>query len=112
MTEDDDNDSQAHTGGDITRYRAHVARISYLSQDRPDLKLASMQVCGAMAKPSVRDMERVKRIGRYLARKPRAKCWCRWQQSGELEGYSDADWGGDKATQRSVSAGVIMRGGH
>ena len=65
-----------------------------------------------MAKPSVRDMERVKRIGRYLARKPRAKCWCRWQQSGELEGYSDADWGGDKATQRSVSAGVIMRGGH
>ena len=64
-----------------------------------------------MAKPSVRDMERVKRIGRYLAGKPRAKCWFRWQQSGELEAYSDADWGGDKATRRSVSAGVIMRGG-
>ena len=26
--------------------------------------------------------------------------------------YSDAYWGGDKATRRSVSAGVIMRGGH
>ena len=26
--------------------------------------------------------------------------------------YSDADWGGDKATRRSVSAGVVMRGGH
>ena len=65
-----------------------------------------------MAKPSVRDMERVKRIGRYLAGKPRAKCWFRWQQSGELEAYSHAGWGGDKATRRSVSAGVIMRGEH
>ena len=26
--------------------------------------------------------------------------------------YSDADWRGDKATHRSVSAGVIARGGH
>ena len=32
--------SQSLTGGDITRYRALVARISYLSQDRPDLKFA------------------------------------------------------------------------
>ena len=56
--------------------------------------------------------ERVKRIGKYLAGRPRAKCWFRWQQSGELEAYSDADWGGDRGTRRSVSAGVIMRGGH
>ena len=110
MIDDDDTDSQALTNGDITRYRALVAKISYLSQDRPDLKFASMQVCCAMAKPTTRDMERVKRIGRYLVGKPRARCWFRWQQSGELEAYSDADWGGDKATRRSVSAGVIMRG--
>ena len=53
-----------------------------------------------------------KRIGRYFAGKPRAKCWFRSQQSVELEAYSDADLGGDKATRRSVSAGVIIRGGH
>ena len=52
-----------------------------------------------MAKPTMRDMERVKRIGRYLVGQPRARCWFRWQQSGELEAYSDADWGGDKATR-------------
>ena len=92
MADDDDPDSQALTNGDITQYRALVARISYLSQDRPDLKFASMQVCCAMAKPTMRDMERVKRIGRYLV-------GFRWQQSGELEAYSDADWGGDKATE-------------
>ena len=70
MADDDAIDSQALTGGDITRYRALVARISYLSQDRPDLKFASMRVCCAMAKPSMRDVERVKRIGRYLVGKP------------------------------------------
>ena len=108
--ETDPIDSQALTGGDITRYRALVARISYLSQERPDLKFASVRVCCAMANPSMRDMERVKRNGRYLVGKPRAKCWFLWQQSGDLEAHSDADWGGDRATRRSVSAGVIMRG--
>ena len=33
MADDDDNDSQALTGGDITRYRALVAPVSYVSQD-------------------------------------------------------------------------------
>ena len=65
MADDDDPDSQALTNGDITRYRALVARISYLSQDRPDLKFASMQVGCAMAKPTMRDIERIKRIRRY-----------------------------------------------
>ena len=112
MADDDDNDSEALAGGDITRYRALVGRVSFLSQDRPDLKFASMQACCTMATPPMRDMERVKRVGRYLGGKPRARCWFRWQQSGELEAYSDADWGGDRPTRRSVSAGVIMRGGH
>ena len=80
MAGDDADDTQARTGGDTTRYKALVARISYLSQDRPDLKFASMQVCCAMASPSVPDMERLKRIGRYLAEKPRAVCLCRWQK--------------------------------
>ena len=112
VSDDDDNDSPALTCGNITRYRALAARSIYLSHDRPDLKFASMQVCCAMAKPSVLYMERVKRFGRYLVGKTRAKCWFRWQQNGNLESYSDADWGGDRATRRSVSAGVITRGGH
>ena len=65
-----------------------------------------------MASPSVRDMERVKRIGRYFAGKSRAVCLFRWQQRGELEAYADPDWGGDRTSRRSVSAGVIMRDGH
>ena len=106
---DDVNDSQALTSGDITKYRVLAARISYVAQDRPDLKSASMQLCCAMANPSVSDMERVKRIGRYLVENTRAECLFLWQQSGELEAYADADFGGNKSTRRSGSAGVIMR---
>ena len=62
MSDDDANDSQALTGGDITRFRALVARS--------------------------------------------------WQQSGDLEAHLDADWRSDRATRRSVSAGVITRGDH
>ena len=62
--DDDAIDSQALTGGDVTRYRALLARISYMSQDRPDLKFAAMQVCCTMANPTVRDSKRVKRIGK------------------------------------------------
>ena len=29
-----------------------------------------------------------------------------------MASFSDADWGSDKATRRSVPAGVLMRGGH
>ena len=88
---DDAIDSQALTGGDITKYRALVARISsHLSQDRPDLKFTSMH------------MERVERIGRCLVGKPRAECLFHWQQRGELEAYSES-------TRRSVSAGLIKR---
>ena len=57
MAGDDAADSQALIGGDITKYRALVARISLLSHDRPDLKFPSMQVCWAMAKPSLGSLE-------------------------------------------------------
>ena len=89
---DDVNYCQALTGGDITKYTALAARNSYLSQDRPDLKFASVQVFCAMANPPVFDMERAKRIGMHLVGMPRAECLFHRQQSGELEAYSDSDW--------------------
>ena len=55
----------------------------------------------------------MKRIGRYLVGKPRAVCTFSWQQSaGTVNAYSDADWGGDRATRRSVSGGCIFLGAH
>ena len=106
MADDDAIDSQALTGGDITRCRALVARTSYLSQDRPDLKFASMRVRCAMAKMWVRDVECVKRIGRYPVGKPRPNVGS--------SGNSVVTWRPtqmlDRATRQSVR--VIMRGSH
>ena len=56
-------------------------------------------------KPVSVQMERIRRVGWYLVRKLGAECLFHWQQSDELEAYSDADCGGDKVTQRPVSAG-------
>ena len=101
MTNDernDMNDSQALTGGDTTKCRAFVSTHQLLVT--MPTRSASMQVCCEMANPSVSDMERIKRIGKYLVGKPCAECLSHWQQSGELEAYSDADSRGDKSTRR------------
>ena len=71
VTSDGENDRKALTGGDITKYTALVARVSYLSQDRPGLKFASMQASCALTNPTVRDSKRVKKdrkIPRWQAR--------------------------------------------
>ena len=88
-------DSQALANDGESATCRKIDQISSLRQFR----------CCALAKPTMRDMGRVKRIGRYFVGKPRAWCWFRWL-------YSDADWRGDEATRRSVLAGVIMRGAH
>ena len=53
---DDAKNSQSTHKCEITKYRALVARIRYLSQDRPDLKFGAMQVCCAMANPAAPDL--------------------------------------------------------
>ena len=49
-----------------TQYRAIVARLNYLSADRPDLAFAVKEVARTMSKPTEGCWERIKRIGRYL----------------------------------------------
>ena len=71
-----------------------------------------MQVCCAKANPSASDLQWVERIGGYAREEAASRVLVNWQQSGELEAYSDADWEADKVTRQSVPAGVIMRGGH
>ena len=107
MTDDETSDSQALTGGDITRYRALVARISYLSQDRPDLKFASMQVCCAMAHTAGHGaFQEDRAIPRWENREPDADSAgsrvASWRCTQTLTG---------EATRLPVGV-VIMRGGH
>ena len=76
-----------------------------------------MRVRCAMAKMWVRDVECVKRIGRYLVGKPRPNVGSSgnsvvtWRPTQMLTG-GEGEGGGDRATGRSVPGGVITRGSH
>ena len=113
MTDDDDNDSQALTGGDITRYRALVARISYLSQDRPEISSSRQcryvvrwrsRQCGTWnvsrgsggTSPGSRERSAVSAGSRVVS----------WKRTQTLTGEAT------RPPDDRCQLGVIMRGGH
>ena len=66
-----------------------------------------------MATPTMGDLTRLKRLGRYLKGKPRLQQWFVWQPRQEkLVTYSDADWAGCKQTRKSTTGGCIKIGLH
>ena len=98
---------------EATMFRAVAARLNYLSQDRPDIKFATLNVCSDMSRPTVRSLAKLKRIGRYLLGRPRSVQLFRWQPlPTTLDVFSDSDWAGDRKTRKSTSAGCVMMGGH
>ena len=65
-----------------------------------------------MAKPTKGDKRKLKRLGRYLRKRPRLVWKFEWQgRMGEIELSTDSDWAGCKATRRSTSGGMIVRAG-
>lgn len=66
-----------------------------------------------MSNPTEKSLAAIKRIGRYLIRRPQAAQLFEWQgMARTLIVYSDSDWGGDKKTRKSTSSGCIMVGSH
>ena len=96
-----------------TMFRAVVARLYYLSQDRPDIAFATMKLCSKMSRPDARDLKNMKRVGRFLVGRPRVGCLFEWQaHSSALHALADADWAGDRQSKKSVSGCVILHGKH
>ena len=105
---EDDSDEPLR-GAEITWYRALVARVNYLAQDRPDLQFASKEACRGMAAPSSHHLKALRRIGRYLVGAPRAVSKFHWQElQSTVEAFTDSDWAGCPKTGRSTSGGVLM----
>ena len=96
-----------------TRYRAVIARLNNLSPNRPDIAYAVKGLARAMAKPTNGDMQRLKRLGRYLKGKPRLQQWYNWQSTQEkVRTYSGADWAGCRDTRKSMTGGCVIVGTH
>ena len=113
MRDEDDTSNPPMAGSDATAYRALTARLNFLSQDRPDIQYAVKEVSRYMSAPRTKDMEPLKRIGRYLLSKPRATFLYEWQrQPAELTSFSDTDWAGCRSTRKSTSGGIVVHGSH
>ena len=68
---DDDDEKDSERGGllgdDQARlFRSVIARLNYLASDRPDLQFAVRVCSSGMAKPHWKDLQRLKRIVRYI----------------------------------------------
>ena len=68
------------TKGEASRFRGLVARVNYLSLDRPDLQFAAKTASQHMAQPKVCDWAKIKRIARYLVKASRAVQKFAWQE--------------------------------
>ena len=66
-----EDDGEPVSEKEAARYRAVIARCNYMSPGRPDIASAVEGLAGAMAKPTNGDVQRLKRLGRYLKNKPR-----------------------------------------
>merc|ERR1711954_220960 len=66
-----------------------------------------------MSKPTTRDWEALKRLGRYLVNKTRVVVGFPYQSKPEtLEVYVDTNHAGCLETRKSTSGGIAMHGNH
>ena len=80
---------------------------------RPECQLAAKEVCRFMAAPSKLSVEALKRLGRYLVKRPRLVF--RYPFQGTVEGvdvHGGTDHAGCLRTRKSTSAGCLLVGTH
>ena len=101
--------------GDLaSKARRGIARISYMSQDRPDLSAVAKVMSQHMAKPRDGVVLLLKRCIRYIKRYPVGALLIPREVTADenvLTAWTDSDWAGDVDTRKSTSGGfVVYRG--
>ena len=94
----------------ISKYKYHVARCLFLSQDRADRTFATNELCQIMSDPSQHSFTAVKWLVRYLKGE---RQWIQVFEFGEMSSeatvFSDSDWAGDKRNEAIVMRGSVGR---
>ena len=95
------------------KFRRTAAKLNYLALDNPLIAFASKEASRSMSSPRQREEVKLKRILRFLRKRPTTTFLYEWQDHpGELTGYTDSDWAGCKLTRRLTSGGVLLHGSH
>ncbi|CAM8994349.1 unnamed protein product [Rhodiola kirilowii] len=88
---------------DATRYRGMIGSLLYLTASRPDIMFSVCQCARFQADPRESHVKAVKRILRYLKGTEKLVLWYPRVKSLRLEGFTDADFAGDKTDRKSTS---------
>ena len=109
-----DEGSLERLGEDDTRkYRANAARLNYIAADRPDIQYVTKRVCQSMSCPTKADLQRMKKLVRFLIHYPEVHYLFRWQSTTQyVHGFSDSDWAGCSQSRKSTSGGCVSVGLH
>ena len=84
-----------------------------MSPDKLHISYAVKELARAISKPTQGNLQKLKRLGRYLKGRPRLVQWYPWQPAQcTMKTYSDADWAGCKQTRKSTTGGCITIGTH
>jgi hypothetical protein len=99
-------------------YQSIVGSLLWIARcTRPDIMFAVHAVTRKTHAPSEKDLKIAKQIMRYLKGTKDLKLHmesykCEGQNQITLSGYSDADWGDNKSTRKSVSGGIVCLNGN
>jgi hypothetical protein len=97
---------------DVTQYRSVVGALQYLTMTRPDIAFAVNKACQFMQQPTSAHWLSVKQILRYLKGTLHDGLLLSPSSHLTLEGFSDADWGGQPDDRRSTSGYLVYLGGN
>ncbi|XP_058776407.1 secreted RxLR effector protein 161-like [Vicia villosa] len=93
-----------------TLFKQIVGSLRYLCHTRPDIAYGVGLISRYMVKPTTSHLVAAKRILRYVkGTRSYGIQYCKGQD-GDLVGYSDSDWSGDKDDRKSTAAYVFMIG--
>ena len=99
-----DDDETALIGEEARLFRGIAARLNYIGPDRPDVQFAVKEAPRLMSLPRKCDWRILRKIGRYLIRRPRVALLFNYQhRQTVLDGYSDSDWAGCSRSRKSTS---------
>lgn len=94
-------------------YRSVVMRAAYLSLDRADLAETVKCLARSMQTPTEFDLQKLKRMGRYIKGSMRIVQHFRPQRMyAQLRGLCDSDHAGCLRTRKSTSGLILMAGQH
>ncbi|CAM8935603.1 unnamed protein product [Rhodiola kirilowii] len=88
---------------DATIYRGMIGSLLYLTASRPDIMFSVCQCARFQAEPRESHVKAVKQILRYLKGTERLVLWYPRVKSLRLEGFTDADFAGDRTDRKSTS---------